>query len=404
MNQEIIITFISKDQPGLIHRITDIIAKQGVNIVDIDQSVVRGIFSIILVCDPSTSELDTEKCFETIKASLEKVKSETSGYLLIDFNKLETKKRVAANRYIKVTVLGKDAPGIVAKISGIVFNYHYNIENVQMISRKDIFAMDVMVSHPDDKETVNRFKKTLKESIDSDDLSVIIQDENIFSEEKKLVVFDMDSTLIQQECINELGSALNLKERIAKITEDAMNGKIDFKDALKKRVGLLKGVEEAFLKKVADNLSFTPGAKELVDSLKKMGYKIALVSGGFSYFTNIVKEKLGLDYAFGNELIIEDGKLTGEINENFIIDANQKAKIQKWLAQIEGIPPKSIVCIGDGANDRIMIQNSGLGIGFRPKKILKSVADGIINEENLIGILYALGDLKKRKFQEQNNA
>ena len=134
-----------------------------------------------------------------------------------------------------------------------------------------------------------------------------------------------------------------------------------------------------------------------------MGYKIALVSGGFSYFTNIVKEKLGLDYSFGNELIIEDGKLTGEINENFIIDANQKAKIQKWLAQIEGIPPKSIVCIGDGANDRIMIQNSGLGIGFRPKKILKSVADGIINEDNLIGILYALGDLKKRKFQERNS-
>lgn len=403
MSQEIIITFISKDRPGLIHRITETIARKGVNIVDIDQSVVRGIFSIILVCDPSTSDQDANACFESIKKSLEEIKGETNGYLLIDFNKLETKKRVAPTKYLKVTVLGKDAPGIVAKISGTVFDHDYNIENVQMISRKDIFAMDVMISHQDEKETVEKFKNTLKRSIDSDNLSVIIQGENIFSEEKKLVVFDMDSTLIQQECINELGSALNLKERIASITEEAMNGKIDFKDALKRRVALLKGVEESFLKKVADNLSFTPGAKELVDSLKKMGYKIALVSGGFSYFTNIVKEKLGLDYAFGNDLIIEDGKLTGEINENFIVDANQKAKIQKWLAQIEGIPPKSIVCIGDGANDRIMVQNSGLGIGFKPKRILKSVADGIINEDNLIGVLYALGDLKKRKYQQQGN-
>ncbi|MHA1697907.1 MAG: phosphoserine phosphatase SerB [Promethearchaeota archaeon] len=397
-NKEIIITFISRDRPGLIHEITGVIARHGINIIDLEQSVTRGIFSIILVCDLSTSESDPQHCLNLLKEELGGVEDKVGAYLLIDFNKINTKDRNVPERYMKITVLGKDAPGIVANISGIASKYNMNIESSSMISRKDIFAMNLILSYNLNKNIIKAFKDELKDKLDEKKLSIIIQDNYTFKDEKKLVVFDMDSTLIQQECIEMLASDARIKRHIKKITKDAMEGKIDFKEALKKRVKLLTGMPESFLQKVAENLVLTPGAKELVDSLKKMGYKIALISGGFDYFTKIVKEKLDLDYAFGNKLMIEDGKLTGEINENFIIDAKQKAKIQKWLSQIENIPPSNIVSIGDGANDAIMIKNSGLGIGFRPKQILKNVADGIINEENLLGILYAFGDFKKKKY------
>ncbi|MHA1681566.1 MAG: phosphoserine phosphatase SerB [Promethearchaeota archaeon] len=397
---EIIITFISRDKPGLVHEITSIISRVNVNIIDIDQSVVRGIFSIILVCDLSTAKIPMDEVFLHVKTSLEKLKDSVQGYLFMDYNKLNTSNRNIPEGYLKITVLGRDSPGIVENVSKIATKYNINIENISMISRKDIFAMDLVASYTVNQIIFNSFKSELKDTLDQQSLSIIIQEGDIFSEEKKLVVFDMDSTLIREECINEIGGALNLKSRIAEITNAAMDGKIDFEKALRERVELLKGIRREDLKKIADNLTLTPGAKELVDSLKRMGYKVALISGGFTYFTNLLKKRLDLDYAFGNELIFEDGVVTGEINDNLIVDAEQKAKIQRWIAQIEKIPLQNIITIGDGANDRIMIQNSGLGIGFKPKNILKSVADGIINEDNLLGVLYALGDIKKKKYKK----
>ena len=396
----VIITFICKDKPGLVNKITSIIANFGINIIDIDQSVTRGVFSIILMCDLTTSSLEHEKCISNLKEELELLREQFDAYFLLDEGKLDYLNRNAPEKYVKITILGKDSPGIVAKVSEIIIKYGYNIENIGMISRKDIFAMEVLMSIPRNIESTNfpNFKQDLKKSIDMDKLSIIIQENNIFSEEKKLVVFDMDSTLIREECIDQMGNYFNIKDKISEITKRAMEGKIEFTEAIKERVRLLKGIPESFLQEIANNLTLTPGATELITSIKKMGYKVALISGGFSFFTNVLKEKLDLDYAFGNELIVKDGRLTGEINENFIVDATQKAKIQSWLAKIEKIPQHNIVCIGDGANDTIMIANSGIGIGFQPKKIVKNVADGIINEDNLLGIMFALGDLRKKKY------
>jgi phosphoserine phosphatase len=168
-----------------------------------------------------------------------------------------------------------------------------------------------------------------------------------------------------------------------------MNGEIDFKEALKERVKLLKGLPVEVLEKIYSEIKLTEGAKELIQSLKASGYKVALVSGGFTYFTEKLKNELGLDYAFGNELEIENGKLTGRIKGR-IIDAEEKARIIEELARKEGISKENIVAVGDGANDRIMIKNAGLGIAFNAKKALKEVADGTLSKENLIGLASVL--------------
>ncbi len=398
--KEIIITLICRDQVGLVRDITGTISALGINITDIDQSIVRGIFTITVVCDLSTSSLDESDCLADLNKELDLLKQRVSAHVMIEAGSSFVSGRAVADRYAKITILGKDAVGIVTKATSIVSKYGYNVESVSMVSREDIFAMEIVISYPSGHEQFDTFKVDIKNAMDLDRLSVFIQEKNVFTEEKKLVVFDMDSTLIREECIDELGAALNIKEKIASITDRAMEGKLDFTAAVKARVNLLRGLPVEVLERVAENLTLTPGAKELITSLKRMGYKVALISGGFTIFTNILKDKLGLDYGFANELIIKDGKLTGEINTNFIVDANQKAKIQAWLAHIEHIPRENIITIGDGANDAIMVKNSGLGVAFRAKKVLKTVATGIFNEDNLVGLLYALGDLKRKKYQQ----
>jgi len=210
-----------------------------------------------------------------------------------------------------------------------------------------------------------------------------------FRREKRLIVFDMDSTLVDAEIIDELAKEAGVDKEVAQLTERAMNGEISFKEALEERVRLLKGLPVEVLENIYSRIKLTEGAKELVRSLKEAGYKVAVVSGGFSYFTDRLKEELGLDYAFGNELEIKDGRLTGRIKGR-IIDAREKARIVEEIARKEGISPENVVAVGDGANDRLMIERAGLGIAFNAKEILKDVADGSISKENLVGLASVL--------------
>ena len=220
------------------------------------------------------------------------------------------------------------------------------------------------------------------------------QEDNIYRRHRRLIAFDMDSTLIQTEIIDELAKYAGVEEEVRRITENAMKGNIDFKKALEERVKLLKGLPVDVLERIYKNIRFTEGAKELIQALKRAGYKVAVVSGGFTYFTDRLKEELNLDYAFGNELEIKDGKLTGRIKGR-IIDANEKARIIEEIAMKEGISKENVVAVGDGANDKIMIENAGLGIAFNAKEALKDVADGSISKENLIGLACVLGLFRK---------
>jgi phosphoserine phosphatase len=204
----------------------------------------------------------------------------------------------------------------------------------------------------------------------------------------------MDMTIVDYEIINKLASFVGVDDEVKSITERAMLGEMDFEQSLRQRVRLLKGTPISTLETIARNLQLTPGSEELIHHLKQMGYKIALISGGFTYFTDVLKERLGFDYAFANQLEIVDGVLTGAIIGE-VIDAEAKGSIVKRLADLENISPENVVAVGDGANDCLMIQNAGLGVAFNAKEILKKVSDGSISRENLLGLLNVLGIVDK---------
>jgi phosphoserine phosphatase len=229
-------------------------------------------------------------------------------------------------------------------------------------------------------------------------MDIIVQPESTFKKRKKVIVFDMDSTIVDGEIIDEMAKLAGVGERVAAITERGMRGKIDYAQSLRTRVSLLKGLMIRSLEPLAKTLKLTKGSEELILALKEMGFKVGLISGGFSYFTDILKKRLGFDYAFGNKLEVKKGRLTGRI-QGRIIDAHRKAQIMDEVCRKEGITRDEAVAVGDGSNDRIMVANAGLGIAFNAKEILKKVADGTITRNHMKGVLYCLGitdfDLKK---------
>jgi len=391
-----IISVLGKDRRGIVAVITKEIADVNANIIDIDQSVLRGLFTMFLIVDLSNSKIWFGELQSKLmeKASELKVRINIEPYeeYGIDFHKKKGKKLVL------VTLLGKDRPGIVNKFSGLFFDLDSNIERIRMIARGEIIVLEFMVDIKKIKWEVLR-EKLQKES-EAIDMNIIFQPKDVFHRAKKLVVFDMDSTIVDAEVIDEIGKAAGVEEEVKGITKRTMEGEIEFEDALRARVKLLKNLPVEVLEAIAENLELTPGAQELLITLKELGYKIALISGGFTFFTDKLKEKLNFDYAYANKLVVVDGKLTGEVAGR-IIDANVKRDIIKEIAKKEGITMDEIIAVGDGANDRFMLRDVGLGIGFNPKGVLKEFADGVLTDKNLKGILYCLGDYRGKILKDE---
>lgn len=380
----IALTVYGKDKKGIIYSISKVLAENNVNIIDIEQRVLHGIFSMYVIADCTKSYLS----FEELRRRIVDVGNRLG--LNVQVSKVERSK-AKKNLYV-ITVIGKDRVGIVRDISKILLDHDVNIESTSLIARDKLISIEFIVDIGcADPEVL---KKNLKREVESVNLDVVIQPYKL-EREKRLIVFDMDSTLVDAEIIDEIARYAGVEDEVREITERAMRGEIDFKRALIERAKLLKGLPVDVLEKIYKNVKLTEGAKELVQALKRAGYKVAVVSGGFSYFTERLKEELKLDYAFGNELEIRDGKLTGRIKGR-IIDANEKANIIEEIARREGIEKENVVAVGDGANDRIMIENAGLGIAFNAKEVLKDVADGTISKENLIGLACVLGLFRRR--------
>jgi len=219
---------------------------------------------------------------------------------------------------------------------------------------------------------------------------IAFQEDNVFRRNRRLVCFDMDSTLIQAEVIDELAKEAGVGDEVAAITEAAMRGELDFKQSLRKRLALLEGLDESVLSKVADRLPLTEGAEKLISTLKNLGFTIAILSGGFTYFGNILREKLGIDYVYANELEIIDGKLTGKpLGE--IVDAEKKAELLQKIATEESISLQQVIAVGDGANDLPMLNLAGLGIAYHAKPKVKEGARQAISTLGLDSILYLIG-------------
>jgi len=383
MSSLYVISAVGKDKPGLVYSVTNVLAELGINIVDVDARSVRGHFSLFIVIDLSTSEYGFEKMYTSLKPL------ESNFNLGLNIEPYEAGRRKIDKRMMVLTVMGQDRPGIVAGASGILAKIDINIETVRMIARGDYIAMELTVDASEVKD-ISIARKTLYEFSAETGLDVSLRDHDAFEKPKRVVIFDCDSTIIQGEVIDELAKVAGVSKRVKEMTDRAMQGELDFEQALKERVSLLKGVTAEQLELLSGALNLTPGAEELISTLHFMGYKVGVISGGFTFFTDFLRKKLKLDYVYANELEIKDGVVTGNIKGE-IIDANRKGEIIKRIANSENISVDQVVAVGDGANDRFMLQNSGLAIAFNPKEILKEYSDGMINSDNISGLLHFLG-------------
>lgn len=372
----IAISIYGQDKPGIVHEMSKAIASCRANIVDIEQSVLQGMFVMFIV-----AEVKDEEC---VRNAVENAAKKIGVH--VSLTPFERKLQKEKNLYV-VTILGRDRVGIVRDVTGAFLEFGINIEKTSLTAREELISIEFLVDIGD--QNIVAIRNRLRDEAERLGLDIVMQPYSTFRREKRLIVFDMDSTLVDAEIIDELAKEAGVDREVAKLTEKAMKGEMSFKEALKERVRLLKGLPVEVLENIYSRVKLTEGAKELIRSLKEAGYKIAVVSGGFSYFTDKLKEELDLDYAFGNELEIENGKLTGRIKGK-IIDAQEKARIVEEIAKKEGISPENVVAVGDGANDRLMIERAGLGIAFNAKEILKEVADGSISKENLVGLASVL--------------
>jgi phosphoserine phosphatase len=378
-----VISAVGQDRPGLVHSVTRVLANLHINIVDIEARSVRGHFTMFLVVDLSTSSVTYEQMMKAIQPV------GANFNLGLRVEPYEAGRRKADKRLKMFTLMGKDRPGIVASVSGIFSDNAINIETVKMIARGDYIAMEIIIDISD-VDDVSDLRKVLYDFSKETGLDVSLRDYDRFQKPKRVVLFDCDSTIIQEEVIDELAKVAGVGEAVQSMTARAMNGEISYVDSVKKRVSLLKGLTVNQLEMLTQAIHLTPGAEELISTLHHMGYKVGVVSGGFTFFTDYLKERLNLDYVFANELAVENGVVTGEIKGE-IVDAEKKGSILKKIAEMERISEDQIVAVGDGANDRFMLQSAGLAIAFSPKEILKEYSHGMITTDNLSGLRYFLG-------------
>ena len=384
----LLLTIRGRDMPGITSRLTAIIAKdKKAKILDIEQTVVHKklLLSILLTFPNKNSDkapLLKELLFTAKEIGIE-----------IDFEVFEPSflgEEKAHHQYV-ITCLGEEVGAWpLSQIALGLAKRGVNIDKISKLALKNISAVELIAhaKRPLDPKKLSRELLSLSNEIAVD---IAIQKHDLLRRAKRLVVMDMDSTLIQTEVIDELAKKKGVFKKVSAITEKAMNGKMNFSRSLKRRVQLLKGLTEKDLDFVYRNLKLTKGAAKLLKVLKHLGYKTALISGGFTIFTDRLKKSLGFDYAFANRLEMRNGKTTGKVLGP-IIDAQKKSLILETLAQGEKISLDQTIAIGDGANDILMLTKAGLGIAFKAKPAVQAKTHYSISKHpRLDSILYLLG-------------
>lgn len=384
----LLVTIRGKDVPGITAKLTAIIAKdRRIKILDIEQTVVhKKLLLSILLGFPSKNANKTSFLKELLFAGKE------LG-IEINFEVFDPKLLGEENTHHQyvITCLGEEVGARpLSQITKALAKRGVNIDKIGKLALTHIDAVE-LIAHARRPIDPKKLSKELLSLSDELGVDIAIQKHDLLRRAKRLLVMDMDSTLIQTEVIDELAKRKGIYKKVAQITEAAMNGRLSFQESLKKRVHLLKGLSEEDLKNVYKNLKLTRGAGKLLKILKRLGYKTALISGGFTYFTDRLKKALHFDYAFANRLEMKGGRLTGKIKGS-IIDAARKAAILETLAKGEKISLDQTIAIGDGANDLLMLTKAGLGIAFKAKPYVQAKAHySIAKTPRLDSILYLLG-------------
>lgn len=395
--REIILLSISgEDQPGQTAALTGILAQYNVNILDIGQAVIHQNLGLgILFEVPAKSESSPilkDILFKAYEIGLHVKFTPISEKEYQDWVDNQGKER-----YIITLLSPKLTARQLAAVTREISRQKLNIDIITRLSgriplddpdgkTKSVVEFSVRGTPANIEEMKNRFIEISA----STGIDIAFQEDNIYRRNRRLVCFDMDSTLIQTEVIDELARRAGVYDKVSAITEAAMRGEIDFNESFKQRVALLKGLDESVMKEVAESLPLTEGAERLFKTLKKYGYRTAILSGGFTYFGNYLKNKLGIDYVFANELEIKDGKLTGR-HVGEIVNGQKKAELLKLIAFKEDINLAQVIAVGDGSNDLPMLREAGLGIAFHAKPKVKASARHAISTIGLDAILYLLG-------------
>ena len=384
------------DKPGLTTCLTDILARYDAMILDIGQANIHKSLTLAIL-------FRTEKKNSGFIMKELLFKASEMGEMLC-FSPVSIEDydawvaRQGKNRYI-LTLLGRNVYARdIADVSGVVTRYGLNIDAIRRLTGRIPLdndnsnarsCIELSIRGIMDEEKKREFQHALLGACSSE-IDLSFQKDDIFRRSRRLVCFDMDSTLINTECIDELAEKAGVGEQVKAITESAMRGEIDFTESFRRRVALLKGLDESVMEEIARNLPFNEGLERMMMILKRVGYKTAILSGGFTYFGKFLQQRFGFDYVYANELEIVDGKLTG----NFIgevVDGRRKAELLRLLCQFEGISLEQSVAVGDGANDLPMLSLAGLGIAYHAKPKVKANAKQSISTIGLDGILYFLG-------------
>ncbi|SHH57856.1 phosphoserine phosphatase SerB [Winogradskyella jejuensis] len=397
MKTDIFLLNISgQDKPGLTSGLTSVLAEYGAKILDIGQANIHDTLSLGMMFEiesgAKSSAVQKDLLFKAYELG---ITTKFTPISLEDYEKWVNLQ--GKDRYI-ITILGEKLTAEqISKVTSVISEKGLNIDSIKrltgrlsLVRNEEYPRASIQLSIRGKIQCKTELTEKFLELSSDLDVDIAFQEDNIFRRNRRLVCFDMDSTLIQTEVIDELAELAGVGEEVKAITESAMQGEIDFNESFKRRMALLKGLSEDVLKDIAERLPITKGARRLVDTLHSYGFKTAILSGGFTYFGNYLKEKLDIDYVYANQLEIKDGVLTGGyVGE--IVDGNKKAEYLRELAAKEGIDIGQTIAVGDGANDLPMLDLAGLGIAFHAKPKVKDNAQSSISSIGLDGVLYLLG-------------
>ena len=384
------------DRPGVTAALSEILAKYDARILDIGQADIHHnlTLGILIMTDSSVSgDIMKDMLFKGYEMN---VKVRFQPVAPDDYS--EWVGMQGKNRWI-ITILGRKLTARhIALVSKVIAEQNLNIDGIQRLTgrmpladpdkqlRKSCVEFSVRGNPTDHSQMQKRFMQIAS----NEEVDISLQEDTMYRRCRRLVCFDMDSTLIGTEVIDELAEKAGVGDKVRAITESAMRGEIDFCQSFTERVSLLKGLDESVMRDIAENLPITEGVDRMMTVLKRAGYKTAILSGGFTYFGNYLKQRFGFDYVYANDLEIVDGKLTGRYLGE-IVDGRRKAELLKLIAQVENINIKQTIAVGDGANDLPMLGTAGLGIAFHAKPKVKATAEQSISTIGLDGVLYFLG-------------